>query len=512
MATGKTSVGRLVATELGRRFVDLDAEIERTAGRSIPDIFKTDGEPAFRRLEAEVLGKQLDTRGAVIATGGGTPCAGDNLERMRNAGLVVALEASLETILGRAAPGTTGRPLLENADAAKQLYAERASVYSRAHAIVKTDGLSVEAVATEVARRANLRLGHATVRLGERSYPIRLAALKSLGALCKELLPGATQLAIITDDNVKKHGHAQAAKDSVERAGFKCTIVTIPAGEVSKQLSTVAWVADELARAGLDRKSAILAVGGGVVGDLAGFVASTLFRGIPYAQVPTTLLAMVDSSIGGKTAVDLPSGKNLVGAFWQPRFVLADVETLATLPVRERRAAMAEVMKTGLLADPELVSRLETHGEAIALEDAVWRCARMKAEVVSADERELTGRRVFLNLGHTVGHAIETYAKTLVHGECVALGLVAAARVSERLKLSVVGLEARVTAALKRLGLDTNLEPWLKPDVLQIIGTDKKRAGKTLTYVALEDVGRPKTVDLTVDDLGDLLRGVRPSG
>ncbi len=505
MAAGKSTVGRLAAARLGVPFVDLDARIETARGKSIRDIFKTEGEATFRRHEAAALAEVARAGGAqVVACGGGTPCFGDNLEVMRKAGVVVALLTSFPEVLARAGvAGAAERPLLADSAAAERLYREREAVYRGAEVCVATEGRPAEEVAEEVARRARLRLGDVRVQLGPRSHPIHVAPLGKLGELARECLPGVTQIAVITDENVAAAGHARAAGAALEAAGLRAAEVVIPAGEASKQLAQVERVAAACVAAGLDRRSAIIAVGGGVVGDLAGFVAATLFRGIAVVQVPTTLLAMIDSSIGGKTGVDLPAGKNLIGAFWQPRFVLADAATLSTLPEREHRAAWGEIVKYALLGDAELFTALEA-GTPPPVTELILRCARLKADCVAADEREETGARAALNLGHTVGHAIEAASGwSILHGEAVALGLLAAARASVRLGVCDEGLalEARVRAVLTRLGLDTDLDARLDGDVFARLAVDKKRAGAKMKLVAIEAIGRTRLIDLTASDL-----------
>jgi shikimate kinase/3-dehydroquinate synthase len=506
MATGKSTVGRLVADRLGRRFVDLDAEIERQAGMTIADIFREEGEAHFRRLEADSLARVANDPHTVIACGGGAPCFGDNLTRMRGAGVVVSLTVPFDEVLARTA-GDSSRPLLrQGREAAERLYAARERVYRGADVVIDAARKSPETIADEITARLSRRLGDVAVRLGDRSYPIHVGPLARAAELAAELIPGATAFAVISDENVARAGHARAVASSLEAAGARVVSVTIPSGEAHKRLATVERVAGACARGGLDRRSAILAVGGGVVGDLAGFVAAILFRGVRCAQLPTTLLAMIDSSIGGKTGVDLDEGKNLAGAFWQPRFVLADPATLATLPERERRAALGEALKYGLLGDAALWDALASRGEAAAA-DLVLRCARMKADLVSRDEREETGERALLNLGHTVGHAIESASGyRRLHGECVALGLVAAARVSAALSLCDPALPVRVQDAVRACGLDADLEPWLRDDVLAYVGVDKKRAGPTLRFVAIEAVGRPKLVEISPGELSAILR------
>jgi len=535
MATGKSTVGRLVAERLGRRFVDLDERVAERAGMSVPEIFKTQGERAFRDREAATLAEVVGERGVIVACGGGTPCFGDNLARMRAGGVLVALRASMQTVLARAlAPGAPERPLLAVPEtargeaqppagqsppadgprgpiaAAEALYRERESVYATADVTVDTDGHDATWVADEVTRRATLRVGHVTEHLGERSYPIHVGNLAEAGPLAREMFgPEVTRAVVVTDENVARAGHAEAVRAALANAGFASSLIAIPPGEAFKTLAQAEQVATSCVAAGLDRRSALVAVGGGVVGDLTGFVAATLYRGIQWAGVPTTLLSMVDSSIGGKTGVDMPAGKNLLGAIWQPRFVLASTATLATLPARELRAGYGEVLKYALL-DPGFGS-IETLDPAAELESTVLRSAAYKAAVVAKDERELTGLRAVLNLGHTVGHAIEAASLAagmpLLHGEAVALGLIATARVSTRAGIaSEPDLEARVTAACRRLGLPHELEPWLRPDVLAYLGVDKKRAGAQVKFIALERPGHVRTVALTPAQIEGFLR------
>ncbi|MBA3457347.1 MAG: 3-dehydroquinate synthase, partial [Deltaproteobacteria bacterium] len=353
MAAGKTSVGRAIASATGRRFLDLD-DVIAASGESVAALVARD-EPEFRRREAAALATVIAgaSDGPVIATGGGAAVFGDNLERMRAAGLVVALGVDVREA-ERRAQGGPPRPLLA---AAATLASQRAPVYRRAHAVVDTSGHSIAEVATAVqaVERAWKRLPAAhrdatIVALGERSYAVTTSA-----ALDPELVTGQlgspSRIAVITDHNVAAH-HLPAVVAALAGWGDVETIAVEP-GEASKSFATYERLATELVDRGLDRGSAIVALGGGVVGDLAGFVAATLYRGIPVVQIPTTILAMTDAAIGGKTAVDLPAGKNLVGAFWQPRLVACATDLLATLPARERRAGFGELWKYALLDGPE---------------------------------------------------------------------------------------------------------------------------------------------------------------
>ncbi|HEY4242372.1 MAG TPA: 3-dehydroquinate synthase [Kofleriaceae bacterium] len=509
MAAGKTSVGRA----LGGRFVDLDDEIAREAGEPVAALVARD-EAAFRAREAAVLARWLAASGAddtVIATGGGAATWGDNLGRMRSAGLVVALGVDLESAQART--DGAGRPLFARA---AELLPQRDPVYRRAHAVIETSGRSIDEVAAQV--RAVQRAYEACpdkqatfVALGERTYPIVVAdRLVALG----ELVPRtATKLAIITDRNVAQHHLARTQA----LLGADAIAVKIEPGEGSKSFATYENLCADLVARGLDRGSAIVALGGGVVGDIAGFVAATLFRGIPVVQVPTTLVAMTDSAIGGKTAIDLPAGKNLVGAFHQPALVACPLDTLATLPARERRAGFGELWKYALLDGTDLWAAVAAAAPWAAaddlapappaLADVIGRAIAYKAAIVSADERERTGRRAVLNLGHTVGHAIEA-AAGLLHGEAVGLGLLAACRVSAAVLGTSAALEAEVAAALTASGLPAALDPYLTDEILARVAVDKKRHGTHLRFLALRGVGVCQPVELPVTELRRILRPV----
>jgi 3-dehydroquinate synthase len=333
--------------------------------------------------------------------------------------------------------------------------------------------------------------------------------------MLRAALADATRLAIVTDTSVARHWLAPVTAAIAGAARGAPELVTIPPGEAHKTLATYERICHQLVAAGLDRGSAILAIGGGVVGDLAGFVAATLYRGIAVIQVPTTIVAMTDAAIGGKTAVDLPAGKNLVGAFHQPRLVACALETLVTLPGRERRAGFGELWKYALLDGPELWSAVVTCAGWAAgpdatppppeLRTAAERAISFKAAIVGRDEHERTGHRALLNLGHTVGHAIES-ATGLLHGEAVGLGLIAACRVSAAVCGTRRDLEHEVVAALRASGLPGDLDPYLTDDVLARIQVDKKRIGTNVRFVVIRDVGVCEPVELAIPALGTILR------
>jgi shikimate kinase / 3-dehydroquinate synthase len=437
---------------------------------------------------------------------------------MRAAGFVVALHVDVKDVRARAAGGPV-RPLLvgdaANVDA---LHRKRAEHYRRAHVMVETSGRPVDAVVADVeaAEQAWTRLpvqhrDATLVGLGSRSYPVVVHPRAVDGDLVRTYLDGVSKVIVITDHNVARHW-----KPAIVGEFHEIELVAIEPGEGSKSVAQYGELCETLVARGLDRGSALIAFGGGVVGDLTGFVAATLFRGIPVIQLPTTLVAMTDAAIGGKTAIDLVAGKNLAGAFWQPRLVACGLDTLTTLPSRERRAGFGELWKYAVLDGPNLWHLVDTcagwaagDGDKpapTALAEVIERAIAYKAAIVGRDERELTGHRALLNLGHTVGHAIES-ATGLLHGEAVALGLIAACRVSASLA-GRQSLEAEIVAALRRTGLPAELDPYLTDDVLDRIRVDKKRIGDKVRFIAVREVGACDPVEITVTELRRILRPV----
>jgi 3-dehydroquinate synthase len=337
-----------------------------------------------------------------------------------------------------------------------------------------------------------------SVQLGHRSYAIKIAPglLKQIGRECARLKLGR-RCAIITDTNAGKH-FAKTVFNSLACAGFTPSLIVVPSGETAKSLKSAQSCYDQLAAHRLERKSFIIALGGGVVGDLSGFVAATYLRGIAFVQVPTTLLAQVDSSVGGKTGVNLRAGKNLVGAFYQPRLVLCDLDTLKTLPEREFRSGLAEVIKYGIIFDAKLVVQIERDLPKILKRDSktlsgiVARCCEIKAEIVSQDETE-TGLRAILNFGHTIGHAIENssgYGKFL-HGEAIAIGQVAATKLSQK----ILGLPERdvqrITNLFQRAGLPVQIKLnfMQRKKLFDAMRLDKKVSGGEIKFVLARKIG-----------------------
>jgi len=337
------------------------------------------------------------------------------------------------------------------------------------------------------------------VPLGQRSYQIKIAPklLSRLGDECRRLKLG-TRCAVITDAKVRPL-FASKAIASLKRAGFQPVLITVPSGETAKSLANVQRCYDQLAAQRLERKSFIVALGGGVVGDLAGFVAATYLRGIAFVQVPTTLLSQVDSSVGGKVGVNLKAGKNLVGAFYQPRLVLCDLDTLKTLPRRELRAGLAEVIKYGIIYDEPLFRRLERDlpkllaRKPAVLEPVIARCCEIKADVVGQDETE-SGLRAILNFGHTIGHALEaisSYGKYL-HGEAISIGQVAAAQLSSGLTGLPTQHATRITELFKRAGLpiSVTLTGPQRKALFAAMSLDKKVSAGEVKFVLAQRLGK----------------------
>ncbi|MCX5741916.1 MAG: 3-dehydroquinate synthase, partial [Proteobacteria bacterium] len=426
---------------------------------------------------------------------------------------VVALGVDVDEAERRATrAGEPVRPLLASAP---QLAVARAPIYRRAHAVVETTGRTIVEVATSV-RHVERVWGSgapspaAIVALDERAYPVTVDADLARATL-QHAVADRSRVAIVTDGNVARHHLADVL--GALAGPRRVDTLTIEPGEGSKSFTVYQQLCEDLVRRGFDRGGVIVALGGGVVGDLAGFVAATLYRGIPVVQLPTTIVAMTDAAIGGKTAIDLPAGKNLVGAFHQPRLVACNLATLMTLPGRERRAGFGELWKYALLGGAALWTAVDAcaawaAGPELAappegFADVVRAAVAYKAAIVGRDERELTGHRALLNLGHTVGHAIES-ATGMLHGEAVGLGLIAACRVSAR--LGHPDHEREVTDALSRTGLATDLDRYLVDHVLARVTVDKKRIGGTVNFIVVRELGRCEPHAIAVSDLQRILR------
>jgi 3-dehydroquinate synthetase/shikimate kinase len=525
--SGKTAVGRRLARRHGAELIDLDEVISADAGRPIPAIFEEEGESGFRARERTAvarLGPAETTAGLrrVIATGGGAPIDPRNRWLLYRDRRVAWLDAPPEVLAQRVRRSPNPRPLLAGRDPIgrmRELAAARVRFYAPG---LRLNAIAGVTAAVETLDRhldqpaAGTTLLSAETAIGR--YEIGdgnavggvLAALEALDA----------RRAIVVSEPRAWEVAGSGLADGLAAAGLAVDRIMLPEGEPAKRLAIVEEAARALALLRAERRDPLVAVGGGALGDTAGFIAATWLRGVPVIHIPTTLVAQVDSSIGGKTAVDLPEGKNLVGAFHQPAAIVVDVRFLRTLPDRQLRAALGEAVKMAALGDERLFELLETRGPAIAtgnasvhddgsLAEVVERCGWAKVEVVTADERELGGR-IHLNLGHSLGHAIEATAEYegILHGEAVAYGLRAACRIGVAMAVTTPERAARIEALLDALDLGRAPLPYPLDDVLVALLTDKKRAGGHLRWVLPTADGVEVRGDVPDETVAVVARGV----
>ena len=526
MGAGKTSIGRRLAARLGLPFRDADAEIELAAGCTIPEVFARYGEPAFRDGERRVIRRLLACDPMVLAFGGGAFMDAETRAITRAEAVSVWLRCSLPTLVRRVA-GRDNRPLLAGGDqeaTLRRLMEVRHPIYAEADAIVDCGDEPPEYTTGQVlngllAFKPARRL---SVALSSASYDVVIGdnLLARAGALLAPRLP--QKRAVVVTDKAVAALHLPTLMAGLKETAFDTHVIAIEGGEASKNLETYLSIVDQLLEAKVERRTAVIALGGGVVGDLAGFAAATTLRGLPFVQIPTTLLSQVDSSVGGKTGVNTRHGKNLVGAFYQPRIVLADTGTLATLPARELRAGYAEIAKAGLIGDPDFFEWCELHGAGVIGGDrdlqaeAVKRACAFKAAVVGDDEREEKPNdgRALLNLGHTFGHALEAeygYDGGLLHGEGVGVGLGLAFKLSARLGHCSQADVDRVLSHVASVGMAADLSMLNRRfSAATLVGhmrRDKKMRDGALHFVLARGIGQAFTsADVPAEAVVELLR------
>ena len=529
MGSGKTTVGRIIADSNGMEFIDIDQAIEEAAGMSVAQIFSAQKEQGFRALESAAIKKAAAGRGRVIACGGGAATIEENVASLREVGPVVYLQASPDVVFERLKGEVATRPLIASGDpyrAISRLLRERENKYERAAThTVETDGLTPEAVAQKVmsaiegpGNRDSVDQGDLVVEVprGTSRYPLMIGSgrLSDVGGVCQAHTSGKC---IVLTDKVINKLYGDLVATVLDDVGLTAEFIVINSGESMKNWDTVRDVHRKLIELGAERRDLLVALGGGVIGDLGGFAASTYQRGMPFVQVPATLLSQVDSSIGGKTGVNLDGLKNMVGSFYQPKAVIIDTDTLATLSRDELLCGVAEIVKAGLLTGDVFTDLIEAETQNIlnldveTLTRIIKKACRFKADVVQKDEKEAGHRRI-LNYGHTLAHALEaTSPGGWKHGHAVAVGMVFAARLADRLGIAAQSLIDRHISILDGYGLPVTLPEQEVGAILRAIRSDKKRSEGQTPFVLLSEIGCPvvQNVDeeLVSEELEAMMRG-----
>jgi len=507
--SGKSAVGRRLAQRYAAFFIDLDELVERRTGKAVPVIFAEEGEAGFRKREREAVlslgpadpSPQLRR---IIATGGGTVIDPLNRWLLYRDRFAVWLDGAPEVLAQRLSRSANVRPLIAGHDPAKalrELVDARRRFYAPALQIGGTSNIST-IVANLERRLADGPAHGVTVLRAETPIGgLEIGSGIAASSVASTLVHLGARRAILLAEPKTWQTAGSAVADALAAGGWPVEHILMPRGEHAKRMSAIEATCRELARLRVDRREPLVAIGGGALTDAAGFVAATYLRGVPIIHVPTTLVGQIDAAIGGKTAVDLPEGKNLVGAFHQPAAVISDISFLATLPVRQRRAALGEVVKMAVLGDERLLELVEEDGEAIARGDAgpresgtlaelVERCAWAKVEVVIADERD-TGQRMTLNLGHTIGHGIEAAAgySAILHGEAIAYGLRGVIAMSAAVGVVSAERADRINTLLDRLRLAVDPPDVTLEAVREHMAADKKHALGRLSWVLPTELG-----------------------
>lgn len=494
-ATGKSTCAQNLAVALGKTAVDLDALVEQRVGCTIPQYVAKAGAEAFRDAESETLEALCERRpNAVVALGGGTLLRQTNRAVAEACGPIVCIHTSPDVLARRVERKAGSRPFSKDAAGLMRTLEERREHYASFPLRVDLEG---DPSPQEVWPKVLAAFGRYVVSGMGQAYTVTVApgAFAELPRTLTRLEPKPRHLLLVGDSNtLPLYG-----KKVLEALGESIPCHMIPAGEEHKTLATVEGIWKAMLDAGLERGDLVLALGGGVVGDLTGFAASAWLRGIRWLNLPTSLLAMVDAGVGGKTGADLPAGKNLIGAFHPPCAVISDTETLATLPERELRCGLAETFKHAVIGDPGLLELLRAfsaqRSDIDFLTRLVIRSVGVKVRAILEDPFERTGRRAALNLGHTVGHAVEAASGFAVaHGEAVAIGIVAAARIAEQVGLAASGLSKALAGGLASLGLPTEIPMGQSPEeLLGYLSHDKKKAGGVVRFALPKAVGEVVT-------------------
>ncbi len=511
MACGKTTLGATLAKTLLLPFVDTDDILEQHTGKTPAQWLLEDKESFFRHEETTILSMLcLDSTPRIIATGGGLPANLHHMNIMRHHGLVIYLQASCNYLNKRYQTSTIQRPLFpQNINDLQTMYNKRHPIYRQAHSTIATDNKTIEQIIAMIQHLLvtwNTMTSHVTsqiVSTTRKTYPVIFDEVSSLST--QITLNQFSKIGIISDsccDTI----YGKRLRDHIEQTGATSVTATVPTGESHKTIETAMQVASLLIEQGIDRNSMIIIMGGGLVGDLGGFVSSILFRGLPFLQIPTSLLAMIDASIGGKNGVNTSWGKNIVGTITQPSLVIVDQQLLTTLSRQDYQSGFGELIKYALIDSESFFVQLHRLAPMIAnktvvptdLTNAIQHAVAMKTSIVSIDEHDTHHDRCVLNLGHTIGHALEAehQYKDMPHGIAVGLGLLAAARISFRLGICDTNIETSISALLASADMPHHLDKYLTESMWSFLCHDKKRINKSLRFVALKNIGTPVVTNI----------------
>jgi shikimate kinase/3-dehydroquinate synthase len=488
--SGKSTLGEQLSRELSLSYLDLDKRIVNKSGMDIPSIFNNEGEEKFRNIESRELNSAINEGVQVIALGGGALLDESNRSFVEKEGTVICLHSPLNVLIERLKKDNNKRPLvsLNLESQLTELMDHRKSHY----ASFSTQLDSTKFDLSQICDQAQKIIGMFRVYGEGYDYDVRVnpGGIDLLGEKLRNrgfLGP----VCIVSDQNVARY-YMERAIASVNASGYSVNKVVVPPGEENKTIKTVNQIWEGFLNSNLERNSTVVALGGGVIGDLAGFAAATYKRGIRWVIVPTSLLAMVDASLGGKTGADLSYGKNLIGSFHHPGYILVDPETLKTLPVEEIRNGLAETVKHGIIADPDLFYMCRTGIDKLEFEwfNLISSSMKVKIKVIQKDPYE-KGERAVLNLGHSLGHAIESASSySIKHGEAVSIGMVTAARISEKLGIGESGIEDTISSTLNTIGLSVKIPESLDRKKIKLaLGVDKKRAAGKLRAVLPIKIG-----------------------
>lgn len=503
MGVGKDTVGQAIARRAGLRFLSTDDMIERQQGRTIAEIFAEQGETYFRQLETDVLHAIKDLKNIVLVTGGGIVLNPDHVPILQQMGRVIHLTAPLDVLESRL-QAADDRPLIRDRKNIRTLYEHRQGMYDFASQTIDTSLRSPGKIATEILEghqfvAPELESQDLNVETHQKTYTVEIGTglISGIGSYLHNL-PNIPDKAAIITNPLLACLYLDEVTRSLTRVGIEPLPIIVPDGEAHKTMQTISVIYDELLMSHLSRFDVVLALGGGVIGDLAGFVASTYKRGTGFIQIPTTLLAQVDASVGGKTGFNHRLGKNMIGTFYQPDRVVVDVETLLTLSDAEYCNGLAEVVKAAIIRDGDFFDWLrQKQDDILAREPTIVaellaRSIDIKRRVVEADEEERLGIREILNFGHSIGHAIEslTHYHRFKHGQAVAIGMAAEARISDRLGLLYKSDVDKIRNLLTSLGLPVDLpDDLLRDDLLNHMQHDKKVSAEVIKLPVLETIG-----------------------